>query len=360
MDVFDYRTNRSVNTEGVFTLLKTDTEIGGLFLRLKNLMVSELHLDWDIVFLEQYSKERMVPRGLRWNVYPQQGDSDLESWFRYFNDTGISLLNFLIDKKRTRMITIDKEIKEIREKLTSHRSTPEYISHSTSLRNHLEKEEKDQKIKKQKKYTRDVSDYKNGSVFTWQNKQEETVVPERSACEMDISEPQTLHSQPSSHPPEKRKITTYNHHQIPPSTPRPSNRGPPPQGRGRGGRGRGRGQRGQPSNHDHYRSTPRGEYQHDRHHDQYEHYYPPRTPIHTYNRYSPLENVRPRDDYNSYHTYREMDPGYHNRSPFNYNQRQPGTSNGRDFPNAQERHKRAIDANVGPEGGGAPEKKQRI
>lgn len=102
MDVFDYRINRSVNTEGVFTLLKTDTEIGGLFLRLKNLMVSELHLDWDIAFLEQYSKERMVPRGLRWNVYPQQGDLELEPWFRYFNEAGIALLGFLIEKKTTK------------------------------------------------------------------------------------------------------------------------------------------------------------------------------------------------------------------------------------------------------------------
>lgn len=26
-------------------------------------MVTELHLQWDIAFLEQYLKERMVPRG---------------------------------------------------------------------------------------------------------------------------------------------------------------------------------------------------------------------------------------------------------------------------------------------------------
>lgn len=99
MDVFDYRTSRSFSTEGVFVVLNTDCEVGGLFLRLKNLMVSELHLQWDIAFLEQYCKERMVPGGLRWDVHPQQGDVELEAWFCYFNEAGISLLQFLTEKK---------------------------------------------------------------------------------------------------------------------------------------------------------------------------------------------------------------------------------------------------------------------
>lgn len=131
-------------------------------------MVSELHLEWDIAFLEQYSKERMVPRGLRWTIHPQQGDPDTESWFHYFNEAGISLLGFLIDRKRTRRTIIDKEIKEIREKLLPHKSSMEYNNLSTNLKNHLEKEEREQKTKKQKKYSRDLSDYKNGNVFSWQ------------------------------------------------------------------------------------------------------------------------------------------------------------------------------------------------
>lgn len=31
----------------------------------------------------------MVPRGLRWDVHPQQGDPDLDSWFKYFNEAGL-------------------------------------------------------------------------------------------------------------------------------------------------------------------------------------------------------------------------------------------------------------------------------
>lgn len=97
----------------------------------------------------------MVPRGLRWDVHPQQGDLELDSWFQYFNEGGCSILNFLIDKKKLRTSNIDKEIKD---KLSPYKSTSEYITLSTNLKKHLEKEERKQKLKKQKKYTRDVND----------------------------------------------------------------------------------------------------------------------------------------------------------------------------------------------------------
>lgn len=41
----------------------------------------------------------MVPRGLRWDVHPQQGDPELYTWFKYLNKAGINFLGFLIDKK---------------------------------------------------------------------------------------------------------------------------------------------------------------------------------------------------------------------------------------------------------------------
>lgn len=368
MDVFDYRTNRSVNTDGLFTMLKTDTEIGGLFLRLKNLMVSELHLDWDIVFLDQYSKERMVPRGLRWNIFPQQGDPELDSWFRYFNEAGISLLGFLIDKKRSRMSVIDKEIKEIKEKLAPHKSTSEYISHSTSLKNHLEKEEREQKIKKQKKYTRDINDYRNGSVFSWQTK-DDTPSGEVPPL-MDIScqlECPPQHQQNISSTQERGGAAHqgYGTNRLAtlPYTPTSNRKGPPPNNRGRGKnmRGKGRGYRDPSWNHDQYgpdRSPWRkGQYQ-ERQYDQRDYYYPQRTPIRTYNRYSPLREDRSRD-YNPHFPYRQNDPTHYDRSPFSYNQQQPGPSSSAGFPKEPERYKRSIEPNVGPEGGGIPEKRKR-
>lgn len=145
MDVFEYRTSRSFNIEGVFVTTNTDTELSGLFVRLKNVMVTELHLQWDIAFLEQYPKEHMVPRGLRWDVHPQQGDTELVPWFRYFNEAGIKFLGFLVDRKWACLTAIDKDTRDLKDKLTPFDALPEYTSLSTNLRNHLEKEECDQR-----------------------------------------------------------------------------------------------------------------------------------------------------------------------------------------------------------------------
>lgn len=146
MDVFDYRAKRIVNTEGVCSVIGNDTEIGGIFLRLKNTMVSELHLQWDIVFLQQYITEGMVPRSLRWEVQPQQGDPDLDSWYRYFNEAGTNFLDFLISRKKNRLLMLDKEIKELKDKLLTLKNSTEYNSLSSNLQSHLEKEDRDQKI----------------------------------------------------------------------------------------------------------------------------------------------------------------------------------------------------------------------
>lgn len=81
MDIFDFRFQHNINTDKVFDgNVEQSDEIGGLFLRLKNLLVSELHTGWDIAYLEQYVTQKMVPRSLRQEVPPQKGDNDLEGW----------------------------------------------------------------------------------------------------------------------------------------------------------------------------------------------------------------------------------------------------------------------------------------
>lgn len=119
-------------------------------MRLKNIMVSELHLQWDLLFLEQYVSEKMVPRSLRWKVHPQRGDTVFEPWFNYFNEAGIKFLSFLITRKNNRLSAFDTEIKDLKDKLLSFKNSIEYNSLSPNLQNHLEKEDRDQRNKKHK------------------------------------------------------------------------------------------------------------------------------------------------------------------------------------------------------------------
>lgn len=87
MDVF---------TEGIFIISKgDDSDLGGLFMRLKNLTVSEIHAQWDIAFFEQYLSDNIVPRSLWWEISPQKGEMQLDEWFEYFNVASLgSFKNF--------------------------------------------------------------------------------------------------------------------------------------------------------------------------------------------------------------------------------------------------------------------------
>lgn len=171
MDIFDYRASKKVNTNGVFEPYKEEEgDLSGLFTMLKNLTISETNTKWDVAYLETYVKLNMVPRSLRWEVSPQKGDIQLEDWYKYFNEAGVSLLRFLIERKLVKLSRLDEEIKTLKEKLTPLQDTVEYKDKSQVLLNILEKEDREQKYKKKKKYNRNLADYHGGVVFEWQKK----------------------------------------------------------------------------------------------------------------------------------------------------------------------------------------------
>lgn len=112
----------------------------------------------------------MVPRSLRWEVAPQKGELELLEWFQYFNQAGVTFLDFLVQRKKSKLVRLDMEIKLIKDKMSTYTNSEEYKERSTVLKKLLEKEEIEQKNKKKKKYVRDMGDYKAGAVFVWQSK----------------------------------------------------------------------------------------------------------------------------------------------------------------------------------------------
>lgn len=101
MDIFDFRATHSINVEGIFSVDNVSSDdLGGMFIRLMNLVTSALHTKWDIAFFENYISESMVPRSLRWEVAPQSDISDLAEWFQYFNKAGLGLLGYMLSKKK--------------------------------------------------------------------------------------------------------------------------------------------------------------------------------------------------------------------------------------------------------------------
>lgn len=96
-------------------------DVSGLFIRLKNLTTSEVHTLWDTAFLDRYIQGTMVPCSLGWDVCPLKGETDLDAWFKYFNETGVKFLDFLVQRKRDKLVHLDEEIRKVKEKLSPYK-----------------------------------------------------------------------------------------------------------------------------------------------------------------------------------------------------------------------------------------------
>lgn len=111
--MYSKQSERKTNHSGVFYHESEDqSDLRGTFMCLKNYMVTLIQTQWDIVFLEQYLKEAMIPRSLRWNVFPEKynSDNELKDWFQYFNDAGTKFLGYLIGKKNKKLKWLETEI----------------------------------------------------------------------------------------------------------------------------------------------------------------------------------------------------------------------------------------------------------
>lgn len=164
MDIFDYCKNRIINPDEVFD--QTNLEADGI----RGIAT------WDIVFLERYVKEKMIPRSLRWHVYPDKGDVEIGEWFLYFNGVGLSFLDFLLSKKINKVAKLQLEINDIKEILIPMSKEGLYQVYTNELQDILIEEEEEQRIKKRKKYLRDVEDYKCHNVFKWQENHRESFI----------------------------------------------------------------------------------------------------------------------------------------------------------------------------------------
>lgn len=68
------------------------------------------------------------------------------------------------------MARLDLEIKTLKDNLLPYKESEEYRERTSNLIKTLDKEEKEQKIKKRKKYNRDFENYQASIVFEWQKK----------------------------------------------------------------------------------------------------------------------------------------------------------------------------------------------
>lgn len=139
MDVFTYVENREIVLTEVFSreaVVPQQDDLVFSFRKLGHLFEKKIKTWWDIVTFEQYLFANIVPRRLRWDLPPNDGLTDNESnveWCNFFVDKSFDLLRLLLLRKQRKQKQLEKQIKEITDRIESSKDSSEFIQLSGEL-----------------------------------------------------------------------------------------------------------------------------------------------------------------------------------------------------------------------------------
>lgn len=108
MGIFSFVNNRIINTEELFSITpkSTNTDIEQGFKQLKNALDKQVRAWWDVLTLEEYVKDGITPRRLRWDIAPNDGlqveELDHE-WYKFFNGSERKLLELIMTRRKKKL-----------------------------------------------------------------------------------------------------------------------------------------------------------------------------------------------------------------------------------------------------------------
>lgn len=190
MDVLRYLSNRHIDVDALFTSYEpttTQTNYNGAMSALGHVLEKQVRTWWDICSLEQYIKEKVIIRSLRWDVTPQDGLDDqgsMQEWLDFFNGVGFKLQQLVLQRKKRKMANLESRINDLQQQLDPIKDSQQIIEFNARIQKKLEKVDRETQKKKLKKYHRDLEDFKKNSIYSWQQ------VPCRNeAGDQSIQEP---------------------------------------------------------------------------------------------------------------------------------------------------------------------------
>lgn len=108
MDAVQFISNWSINLDSVFTTDITPVDYvdhGQLLSTLGYTLEKQIRTWWDICTFEQYLKDNILMRSLRWEVTPQDGlidEGSMSEWLNFFNGVGFKLQQLVLKRKKTK------------------------------------------------------------------------------------------------------------------------------------------------------------------------------------------------------------------------------------------------------------------
>ncbi|CAH2251882.1 Hypothetical predicted protein, partial [Pelobates cultripes] len=148
--------------------------------KLTKAMNQEVRIIWEVATLEKYLKEKITPRGLRYNKYPtfDKGEEEfIEEWQEMLENFAFTTMRMIIKRRKITLSKLDKDINETQNLLINHTSPEEYETITKNIQKQIEKTETETIQIKKKKYKRDKYDYDNNQVTTYATKKQHIDTP---------------------------------------------------------------------------------------------------------------------------------------------------------------------------------------
>ena len=249
MDALKFLSNRNLDMNTLFTAsgpTASQVNYNGAMSALGNTLERQVRTWWDICTLEQYVKDKITIRSLRWEITPQDGlddPSSIREWFDFFNGVAFKLQDLILLRKKRKMNMLENKINELQAQLDPIKDTQPIIDFNIRTNKRLEKVDKETQKKKIKKYHRDMNDYNTNNLYAWQS-----TLPEKLNLIIKPSGDETVTNEsdtPYPHP--ERRLENMSEEEIVIDSPAqfstPIRRG---KGKSRGVRGRGSNHNQQP------------------------------------------------------------------------------------------------------------------
>ncbi|XP_075449463.1 uncharacterized protein LOC142490996 [Ascaphus truei] len=139
------------------------------FFRLEKLAKEEMKHWLDLLSLERYLNENIIPRGLRVTKKPTfETSEDFSSkWNSILEKCSFSLIRLLISYREERVKFTEKEIEDVQHILMPHVDSEEFQELDQLVNKRVLNYEKDIMERKDTKYQRDTNDYATNQVTNW-------------------------------------------------------------------------------------------------------------------------------------------------------------------------------------------------
>ncbi|XP_077112960.1 uncharacterized protein LOC143768157 [Ranitomeya variabilis] len=151
----------------------TSLEIKDLMHKYRYTLQRKTKLWWNKTTLENYLEKKIVPRGLRIQLYPtyELGNKELIArWISAASRCSLEFIQILIENNTSSLLELDNELESISKTLAKEMTIDQFGKWSKDLETDALKWEDKISQEKSKKYLRDVEDYDSNKIFRWQLK----------------------------------------------------------------------------------------------------------------------------------------------------------------------------------------------